>query len=238
MFKYLRFPFNISMWVVTLTTGPLSLLREALLMVDPIRFHTSATFGRSLFFAFIISALVLLIMEHRKVKELEKQLKNAEPNLTADFNVSAVAPAGENDEDAIVAISAHITNTGGPSIVKNIGVLVERGEKSLQGQFITLDYRGSQFQEIVDGQPVVHTVKFEDHLVRNCSSQPIVTGGGITGAHVVLVPNINSNDIYQEGTVVIFSFQDVYGKRYEFKQTMSGQIMPPLNPMMLQKHKA
>jgi len=183
----------------------------------------------------IWSSFIAWRNENQNVKHLSAELENKKPHLNADFNVAAVAPAGDNDEDAIVMVTAHITNIGSPSIVKNINVVAEKEGRFIQGQFITLDIRGSQFSENLKGKQVTRTVKFEDHLVRNCSSDPIVTGGGKAGAHVVLMRNINCDDIYAEGTVITFSFRDAFDQMYEFKRIMDGRIMPMLNPTMLQR---
>lgn len=238
MFAMFRWVYLILLWVVALMTGLLSLIRELQGIYQPNVIQQRSLFWHSVFVAFIISSAILWIIEHQKVKRLEMDKRSQDPKLNADFNVFAVAPAGIQDRDSIVAITGLITNTGAPSIVKNIRVVVETGGKSIQGQFISLDSRGSRFQEIIDGEPVERIMKFEDHWVRNCSSNPIMKGGGAIGGHVVLLPNITTDDVFRAGTIIMLTFQDVCDKSYEFKKVMSGQIIPPLNPRTLQKRQS
>jgi hypothetical protein len=209
-------------------SGPLAVIREALAIFDPQRFQTMAALGHWLIIAFIVSSFTLLITERNKIKDLEEQLINRKPNFNADFNVSEFWDSGSrltfgdhaDLRDAVMhpsgysglRITPHITNTGAPSILKNIEVAVEIDNKLIQGG--------------ESNTPVsLHKEREEDFLIRKYSSQPIITNGGATGIHEVSLPkNITRNDIYRAGTIVIFSFQDVLGKRYEFKKVMKGLL--------------
>ena len=187
-------------------------------------------------FLLFLSGFLTWKEEHKKVISLSNELEKQKiTNFNTNFEVYIAAPAGEKEEDSIVGITAQITNTGAPSILKNIEVLVKVGGKSIKGQPLLTHKEGSHFVGVLDGKPITLSVSYEDHLVRKCLSQPIITGGAVTGLHVVFLPNITNEDVFRVGTVIIFSFQDVFDKTYEFKKIMSGQTTPPLNPMTLQK---
>ena len=174
----------------------------------------------------VISAGLLIAAKEREVLRLRKQIDNSMPKLDADFSVYAVAPAGMTDQSSIILITGRITNTGAPSIVKNIGVEVKVGDKSVQGQSYALFTPHSPFFGELGGKPIELKTRFEDHWVRNCSSQPIVTGGGAIGSHEMFFPNVTADEVFSAGTIVTLSFQDVNGKRYEFTRIMTGQIDP------------
>lgn len=228
---FLRWLRLISIWVIALMSGLFSLIREFEGIYNPSTIQQKSLFEHCVFIAFIVSSAILWFREHQKVRQLEKD--KIKPQFSASFGSFIVAPANQG---SIVGITAHITNTGAPSIVKNIELAIEINGKLVQGQFVPFESEGTKFAGDIEGSPVVATVKPEDYLVRNCSSQPIVTGGGITGFHIVFLPNINCDDVVKEGTTVIFSFQDVAGARYEFKKVMSGALTHPLNPRTLQKN--
>lgn len=228
IFQWLRLIF---IWVVALMSGLFSLLREFEGIYNPNAIQQKTLFEHCVFIAFIVSAAILWLIEHQKVRKLEKD--KTKPQFKADFEPYIVAPA---EKGAIVGITAHITNTGAPSIIKNIEVAIEISGKLVEGQFIPFEEHGAKFFGDIDGSPIVATVKRESYLVCNSSSQPIATGGGIAGFHIVFLPNINSDDVNKIGTTVIFAFQDVSGTKYEFKKVMDGQVRQPLNPRTLQKH--
>ena len=91
------------------------------------------------------------------------------------------------------------------------------------------------FGEVVNGVTIAHVIALEDHLVRNCSAQPVPTGGGAIGAHVVLVRGIDHDAVYRNGTIVMLSFEDFTGRKYEFTKVMPGEIKTPVSPIGLQE---
>jgi hypothetical protein len=187
-------------------SGPLAVIREALAIFDPQRFQTMAALGHWLIIAFIVSSFTLLITERNKIKDLEEQLINRKPNFNADFNVSEFWDSGSRLTFGDHAdLRDAVMHPSGYSGLKIDNKLIQGGESNT---------------------PVsLHKEREEDFLIRKYSSQPIITNGGATGIHEVSLPkNITRNDIYRAGTIVIFSFQDVLGKRYEFKKVMKGLL--------------
>jgi len=179
-------------------------------------------------------------MKEVETHNLKKQLDKSKPDLHVDFNVSAMAPAGEGDKDSIVMIAAQITNTGAPSVLKNILVVAQTADRTIEGKYIMPEKKrnleGYWFNGSLGGEDTPVVVERSKLLIRYLS-EPISTGGGGTGAYLVLLPGINNDAVIEAGTIFTLSFEDVYGKKYEFKKAMTGEIEPPpLNPRTLQKH--
>jgi hypothetical protein len=171
-------------------------------------------------FIFIASFMVWKDEQQKRI-DLENQLKNERdnkvPKLFSDFDVFAVAPAGENGIDSIVTILPTIRNTGAPSIVTNIGITIKRNNLEIKGKDVIL----SRGDIRLEGDGLKLALKEEDNFSKKGISNPIPTGGALSGWHVVLVRNITSEKIHDKNTIIIFSYKDVVGKIYTQEKTMN-----------------
>jgi hypothetical protein len=224
MSAFLRYVFQIFLLAVAIMSGILALLREALSIFAPQSALSRSLFWNCIIIAFIISATILWFQEHRKA------LSN-KPKLNAEFNVSHVAPAGNEKEDSIIVITATITNTGAPSIVQHIKIEIGTEEKLIRASFLPLP----QEEIVLQGEDRTFTVKTKDELRSKCLSQPIATGGAVNGWLFLLASGLRREIVFKEGTAVILKFDDVLGKRYSFKKVMSGERIPPPDITKLQK---
>jgi len=212
--SYFRYIFGIFIWAVALMSGILSILREGLAIFYPDRFPQRSIFGNCVIIAFIISAIILWIIEHKKVINLTTEAKRerdrSKPNLSAEIDFTAVAPAGDKDESSLITIMAIIKNTGAPSIVSNFKLLVKIEDSETIGQFFPLP-KDSITLKSTDGQEIL--LKSADNLLLKSVLQPIVTGGAVTGFCSVLMPNLRQEDVTFKGTMVL-SFKDISGNDY------------------------
>ena len=172
-----------------------------------------------------IAALLLLASMLCVLGYISLPQKESVPNFTADFDIFGAAPDPNNAENSIVAIKATITNTGVPSIVNNIAISVTVDDQQVNGQPIPIP---SELKLKTDEGNVI-TYKGEDFLRLKGMKQPIPTNGGIPGLDVFFFPNISKQNALKAGTGFIFTFQDVLGKEYIFKKTMTGKRVPLLN---------
>ena len=224
MSAYLRIAFQFLLFAVALMTGILSLFREALSIFAPHKAPPRSLFWNCVIIAFILSASILWYQEHRKA------ISN-KPKLNAEFGIFSVAPAGEENEDSIITISATITNRGAPSIVQHIKIEIETENKRFNGQFLTWPKNELKLR----GEGRTYTIESKNDLIRKCLSQPIVTGGAVRGIGWLLFSGLAQENVRKKGTILILTFDDVSGKKYCFKEIMSGERTPPPDITKLQK---
>lgn len=169
--------------------------------------------------AFIIIIIWLFEASFRHTKKLDTQIEELsgekeKPHFDMDFAIDVYKPYPSN-RDSIVEITGHITNTGTPSIIKDIEVGIKIDNKLVQGKDLP-----SKFQAIIDGKPKTVIIPYGRELLSKHLTIPIVTGGGAIGSHFVLFPNVSIKRISRAGTIIIVFLQDVFGKHYTFKKVM------------------
>lgn len=211
-------------------SGILAILREALSIFYPNLAPQRSLFWNCVIIAFVISASVLWAMEHQKAVDLAKRITKTFPELSGVINFSAVAPAGEHEENTIVTVVATVKNTGTPSIADDFTLSIKSGNRETKGQAfpipetITLaDEKGSSFQ-----------LKAQDYLPRKAVSQPIPTGGAVQGFITVLARDFKLG-IEKGGTVITLTFSDISGKTYKIESILTGQSLELPDPTKLQK---
>jgi hypothetical protein len=232
MLNYLRYFGKILIWMVTLVSGLFSIMRESLNIAFPEMAKSQSSLWHWMLIAFIISSFYLLIMQHRKISSLEKRLDKSSPYFNTDFDVLAVAPAGDDESDSVIIIMATIKNTGAPSIISDIKVAVKTESGEILGEDIVLG-QGPMFLE---GEGLKITVKEEDNLPRKGISEPIPTGGAVHGWHIVLARSITRGKIYNKQTTIILSYEDVIGKLYTSEKIMNDAVSKLIDGTKLQKH--
>jgi hypothetical protein len=217
-------------------SGILSILREVLAIFYPNQVPQRSIFWNCVIIAFIISAIILWIIEHRKAiklsSKLEKELDHSKPKLSAEIGFTSIAPAGEKNENLLVIITAIIKNTGAPSIVSDFQLLIKVDGKETVGQFFPLS-EGKITLQSIDGQVIL--LKSDDNLIIKSGSQPILTGGAVNGFCAVLVPNVIHEDISSKG-ILVLGFKDVFGNDYNVEHNMSGgKPIKFIDPSKIQK---
>ncbi len=187
---------------------------------------------------FLLAPYIIFRDEHERTVDLERALitekDNKLPILAAEFEVLAVAPAGKDDCDSIIIITATIFNTGAPSIVSNFGVEIQRGGKeSVKGENVILPPGPMR----MEGEGLELTTNEQDNLPRKGISNPILRGGAVTGWHVVLAKNITQSEIHNKETTVVLSYKDVTGKGYTVEKKMDYAISKLIDGTKLQRKK-
>jgi hypothetical protein len=139
-----------------------------------------------------------------KIDELSK------PELQGRVDAVGAAPSGAHGENAVVAITASITNTGAPSIADITGVTItpKSGGQPIPGNFLpkgNITLQGS-------GQSAL-SLSPADHLPTKAFAQPIARGGGVGGYLMVVVHGITKDQVLG-GSTVVLNFNDVNGKQY------------------------
>ncbi len=209
---------------VCIMTGALSLFRDALATFNPGTAPPRTIFWNLVSIAFIISAWVLWNREHKKAERNK-------PIFQGDFHVFAAAMGGDENESSIFTIYGLITNTGSPSIVKNINVTFTRGPKEFVGEFPILGLGGIA----LDGGGDVFVIPEDQKLLRKFLASPIQTGGAINGYFVAFFRDLEINDAYGEGVVLTIEVDDVLGKKHTFLADPLKRNIKPLTAANLQK---
>jgi hypothetical protein len=200
-------------------SGILSILREAVAIFLPNQVPQRSLFWNCVIIAFVISAVVLWVIEHAKKNKLEKELDHSKPKLSAEIGLTSVAPAGENNENSLVIILVVIKNTGAPSIASDFVLSIKIDGKESIGQFFPLA-EGKIRLRSTFGQELL--LKPDDNLILKSGSQPILTGGAVNGFCMVLIPNVNCEDNFSKG-IMILNFKDVFGNDYATEHKMTGE---------------
>ena len=215
-------------------SGPLSLFREIMIIYRPDQAQPRSLFWSCILIAFIISSAILLIKQHKKInilaKGLDEEKDRKKPNLSSEFDVFAVAPAGKKEEDSVITIMAIIRNVGAPSIISNVRVVIKKENMEIQGEDVVLG-QGPMFLE---GEGLKLIVKEEDNLPRKGIANPIPTGGALHGWHIVLARKIKKEEIYNRGTIITFSYKDVTGRLYATEKKMDKPVSKLIDATKLQ----
>ena len=198
-------------------SGILSILREALSIFLPNQVPQRSLFWNCVIIAFVISAVILWSIEHMKKNKLEKELDHSKPKLFAEIGITAVAPAGEKNENSLLIFTATIKNTGAPSIASDFKLLVKIDGKETIGHFLP-SLKETRLLS-TKGQEIL--LNFNDNLVIKSGSQPIVSGGAVTGFCSVLISNVIQEDISSKG-IIILNFKDVYENNYAVEYNMAS----------------
>jgi hypothetical protein len=170
-----------------------------------------------IFVFILIASFMVWKDEHEKTINLEQDLERlTKPQLATEFDILAVAPAGEHNKDSVIIIMATIVNAGAPSIISDVKIIIKRGDMEIRGENIILG-DGPLFLE---GEGLKITTKREDNLIRKGSENPIPTGGALNGWHIVLARDIKQEEMDNKETTVVFSYKDVTGRFYSTERKM------------------
>lgn len=200
-------------------SGILSILREAVAIFLPNQVPQRSLFWNCVIIAFVISAVILWVIEHTKKNKLEKELDRSRPKLSAEIGLTVTAPAGANNESSLVIIMVTIKNTGAPSIASDFYLSVKSNDNEAMGVFFPMS-KGDVRLKSTDGQEIFFNHP-DDNLPLKSGSQPIVTGGAVNGFCAVLIPNITHGEITSKG-ILVLKFKDVFGKDYVNEYDMAG----------------
>ena len=195
-------------------------------------------YGLLFIFIFVLGASYMVWKDERKkvidlTNELNEKKDQKTPKLSAEFDVFAVAPAGENNKDSILTITADIKNIGAPSIISNIGLIIKRDGREYLGENIVL----TKGETLLEGDGLKLSLKEEDNLIRKGISNPIPNGGALSGWHIFLVRNLQGKEIYDPKTVISFSYKDVTDKLYTKEKQMNCSLSKLIDGTKLQ-HKS
>jgi hypothetical protein len=94
MFTYLKFPFVVALWMITLMSGILSIAREAYGIYSG-TIPARSVFWSSVWIAFALSATISWIIEHKKFRD-EKNKNEVAPDI--EVRVSKVIQKGKLGE--------------------------------------------------------------------------------------------------------------------------------------------
>ena len=218
-------------------TGPLAVIREVKELYWPTKGkkRKKRLFTIFILCAFVVSAGALWGIEHKKVVDLERQLSNNIPKLSATFNQIAASPAGKNNESSILTVVMLITNTGAQSIVKDFEIVVTRKEKQIKGVPISPPQKIILWKNRNKKEGIL--LNRTDYLPDKCMTQPIVTNGGAGGFIQNFIPGVSVKEIFSDA-VIVLNFRDAFDKKYsasyDFKMHQNDSINVIWNPSLLQ----
>ena len=139
--SYFRYPIYTILWVVALMSGVFSLFREMYGL------YSGTLPARSVFWsctqiAFVASAAILWIIEHRERLELEAKLTDQKPRLVLNIETAIWAYDKENDQTVFV-LASYIVNKGGPTIASGWRAQYQFGDKTedMAGFYLLDSYR-------------------------------------------------------------------------------------------------
>jgi hypothetical protein len=177
-----------------------------------------------------------IYLNNKKEKEQEKAEKAAAPTQSPAndtgkakdgyelvgtiFGLGMGNPTSQ-PQDTSVFIIANVRNVGAPTIASDWALQVTTpGGKVIEGRnrFINPDYPLELSK--ASGEPMV--LSPEDALYMKASSNPIPSGGQVTGVIIFDLVNTKKEDVLKVGTVVVLSFTDVTGKKYSASRTISS----------------
>jgi len=155
--------------------------------------------------------------------EVEKKIEELNtPKLSGRFEGIFGAPLGNQGEDCLLTILAAIQNVGAPSIARlaKLSVMTADG-KEISGQSVPIPKELHLYQSGGTYGPHVDFTA-DDSLVKKVNSQPIPTGGQLSGFLQVIVKGITRAQVFTSGTKIRLAFEDVKGNAGSIEHTMSG----------------
>jgi hypothetical protein len=140
---------------------------------------------------------------------------------------------GSPNTDAILIVTASITNTGAPSIADHMGLTVNVGGVDMN----VVPVLPARDKEFINGHGHSVIILSSDFLPRKATDQPIPRGGEVYGYVQGVLKGVSLEKARQPSTVVKLHFFDVNGKRYETQTPLMGKelnfidsVRPPNRP--------
>jgi hypothetical protein len=136
---------------------------------------------------------------------------------------------------AIITVTAIIRNTGAPSIAELSSASMEIGERTVDA--VVIPPPRDQVNLLVGtkkGEGM--TFLSVDFLPRKAMSQPIPTGGAVSGFIQLFVAKVEREEVYSNG-IITLTFKDVLDNKYTLKSAKGDQggRQPILNIDKLQE---
>jgi hypothetical protein len=146
-------------------------------------------------------------------------------------NIQTITAGGYNgDHDSIAVISLDVLNSGSmQSIAKNWRVKAKIGDNVYDGMFVAPPPKSVTFNmsanDIRDSDPLSPTgITFHgDDNILDRAINPIASGGQLEGLLFVLFRGI-SPTTFKTGANYTVSFEDVYGREYDFSLATSAKL--------------
>jgi hypothetical protein len=147
------------------------------------------------------------------------------PELSVVLGAFRLVPTGKLRQDSIVIVTANIVNTGAPTIVHNLNLLITIGSNAISGTVMSDIPQTINFMK---DEKIRATLRYEDYLPRKCLL-PIMTGGSVSGWYAILVRDLAISKINQAGNKIILHFTDGYDKAYDISHALNGlhEAEPP-----------
>lgn len=156
----------------------------------------------------------LRLQRDQLTQQIERQRRKSEPELVGAIEQSVV---GEVQGFVRLILFIKIRNLGMPSIVDPWSVfLTIAGAQEKQIQIVHPD--GPIPIRLSDGRKV--TIESSDAIYNKTNSQPIPTGGQVTGFIACLIRDVPLKVLDQPGNRIAIRCWDVTGKQYSFDATI------------------
>jgi hypothetical protein len=222
MLDYLRYPLLISLWVVTLMSGILSILREALSIYRP-QTEPRSLFWNCVVIAFVLSAGILWVIEHQKVAEQEALRISAESKLIAlshpDFAISVGATISAYVEEKHSTISItymKIVNNGAESSA--VDWVAHYTSAKLNSDVPIIQILSEPFELPIPNRPAFKMYRNQNILVR--ASTPVPRGGLTDGFLVLQLPGDRTQEFKEGGASMV---TDYIGTKYVAQYHSNGK---------------
>jgi len=206
-------------------SGILSLARELLLIYRGEQVQQRSLFWNCIIIAFIISATALWVLEHKELKETQRQLTvsldTSTPKLECEFGwISADMPSEDKSSVYTRIFTAYtVRNTGAPSVAKYWEYTIKLpGGRTVKGVNQTIPK--SLTVKTVNGLWKYYE---EDALYNKAYINPIQNGSEVSGILIFHLPGLTKDDVFTHGSMVTLSFKDVKGKQNSCVHEMTGK---------------
>jgi hypothetical protein len=200
---------QIALLWVSLMSGALSLIREAIGMYRGEKIGERSAFWHSVFIGFVLSAMVVIWTRGNTIEQLRAALDRSKPDLSGAIERLSVGPAKNSPNDSLIIILAKIKNKSAPSSIDNLkaAVILASGRRvvvtPLQppvGNFTLTEANGN-----------ATVLPPEKNLVL-AGSTPIPTGGLLDGYICGLLQGVPISEANRGVPGVQLSFDDITGK--------------------------
>jgi hypothetical protein len=160
-------------------------------------------------------------VEKDKQAALEKFKALTIPNLSGDIDFVALAP---EQDGCLVTLTIEITNKGAPSIARGFSIqIVTPSGKSFNGEPLPPPTQPIKLYSGAATSSADHlTLDNADFLPRKAVSQPIATGGAVSGFVQTLFMGITREEALVPGTVINVRFKDINEKSYVIQRVENG----------------
>jgi hypothetical protein len=175
--------------VVAIMSGSLSLIRESLQFVDPLKYPEKSLFFACLRGACIVAFALLWWQEARARKRAETELASSKPNLILSLGITIWNYNADIDQ-TIFFLSAGIVNRGEPSVTLNWRCIYHCGESA---EIMRTYYITDTYTLTIKDKTIIFTNA--DLLNLKTIEHPIAKGQYVGGRLLFAVPGNRSDQI-------------------------------------------